>query len=203
MLDPKSRNERVRVGATVAAVYYVEQQPHYAHGKVCSSSPFELEFSDDQGSCLEPGQWLLLVFEGEGGVSRATTTVTGVRPIDGGLRISIDPPKWEMLDKRAYPRYELSVPVKVRTALERDGCAELCEIDGVTENVGLGGAWIRSEGEVPKGNLVEVRLDLGNGTFARVLGAVVRSENKPGFAVQFLDYIGTARHCLHNFLNAA
>lgn len=203
MLDPKTRNERIRVGATVAAVYYVEQQPHYAYCKITASRPFELECSVDQAERLQPEQRLMLVFEGDNGFSRAITTVTSIRQIDGGCRILADMPKWELLEKRSYPRFEMSVPAKVRTTIECNHGAELREIEGVTQNVGLGGAWIRIEGEVQKGNLVEVKMDLGHGTTVRVLGVAVRSDDSLGFAVQFLDYIGTARHHLHNFLNAA
>lgn len=203
VLDPKSRNDRIRVGATVVAVYYAEQQPHYVCGKITSSRPFELECSDAQVADLGPEQRLMLVFEGDQGVSRAVTTITSVRPIDGGFRILADAPKWEQLDKRSYPRYDRRIPAKVRTAFERDGETEMLEIDGSTENIGLGGAWIRSDGAVPKGNLVEVKMDLGHGTVVRVLGVAVRTEDRSGFAVQFLDFIGTARHHLHNYLNAA
>ncbi len=203
MLDPKSRNERIRVGATVAAVYYIEQQPQYAYCKITASRPFELECSADQAECLLPEQRLMLVFEGDNGFSRAITTVTGIRQIDGGYRILADMPKWEQLEKRSYPRFNMNIPAKVRTTIETDSGAVLREVEGTTENVGFGGAWVRIEGEVPKGNLVEVKMDLGNGNIVRILGVSVRADDHLGFAVQFLDYIGTARHHLHNFLNAA
>lgn len=145
----------------------------------------------------------MLVFEGDSGFSRAITTVTSIRQIDGGYRILADMPKWEQLEKRSYPRFNMNIPAKVRTTIETDSGAVLREVEGTTENVGLGGAWVRIEGEVPKGNLVEVKMDLGNGNIVRILGVSVRADDQLGFAVQFLDYIGTARHHLHNFLNAA
>jgi len=203
VLDPKSRNDRICVGATIAAVYYVEQQPHYASCRVTASRPFELECADEYAANLGPDQRLMLVNECAGGFSRAVATIVSVRRVEGAYRIVTEPPQWELLDKRSYPRHEKRIPVKVRTVVERAGLAELREIGGVTENVGLGGAWIRSDGEVPKGNLVEVRLELGAGNVVRVLGATVRCESPYGFAVQFLDYIGTARHHLHNYLEAA
>lgn len=203
MLDPKSRNERIQVGATVAVVYYVEQQPHYAHCKITASRPFEMECSSDQADHLQPEQRLMLVFEGDNGFSRAITTVTGIRQIDGGFRVSAETPKWEQLEKRSYPRFDMNIPAKIRTAIEMHDGAELREIEGITENVGLGGAWIRVEGTVPQGNLVEIKMDLGHGTVIRILGVAVRTADRPGFAVQFLDYIGTARHHLHNYLNEA
>jgi len=203
VLDPKSRNERIRVGATVAAVYYVEQQPHYAYCKITASRPFELECSSDQAEQLMPEQRLMLVFEGDNGFTRAVTTVTSIRKIDGGFRLLADMPKWEQLEKRSYPRYDLEIKAKVRTAIETEGGTEMREVEGATENVGLGGAWIRVNATVPKGNLIEVKMDLGHENEVRILGVAVRSDDSLGFAVQFLDYIGTARHHLHNFLNAA
>ena len=85
------------------------------------------------------------------------------------------------------------IPARVRTTIDINGNTEMQEIEAVTENVGLGGAWINAKVNLEKGNLVEVKMDLSYGTTIRILGLVVRMEERPGFAVQFLDYIGTAR----------
>ena len=69
----------------------------------------------------------------------------------------------------------------------------------VTENLSLGGAFVIASRTLGKGSLVEVNMQLGP-QGSRILGIVVRAEDGQGFAVQFMDFVGAARHYLHNFL---
>jgi hypothetical protein len=197
------KNERVNPGAAVAAVFYVDTQPYYAYCRVVSTHPFKIECAEEQAALLSPATRLMLVFEGAKGFSRAVSTVRDIRQIEGGCVIDAEEPTWELLEKRCYPRHEVRVPVSVRTAIETNGQAEFAVVDGHTENVGLGGAWINIGRPLSNGNLVEVLMRIQPTIEVRILGIIVRSESEQGFAVQFLDYIGSARYHLHNFLNQA
>ena len=91
------------------------------------------------------------------------------------------------------------MPIRVRAATEFDGETELVDMEAVTENLSLGGAMIDAPRKLGAGSLVEVTMQLGP-QGSRILGIVVRSGDSPGFAVQFMDFVGAARHYLHNFL---
>jgi hypothetical protein len=197
--DVTSRNERVKPGDGVAAMFYVEAEPHYAHCRVVSTNPFVLECSDEPVKLMEPGLRLMLVFEGGKGYSRAVTTVTSLRETAGVWQVFGDKPRWEELDKRVYPRYEVRLPVRVRAATDLEGQTELVDMEAVTANLSLGGALIDGPRKLGAGALVEVTIQLGP-QGSRILGIVVRSEDEARFAVQFMDFVGAARHYLHNFL---
>jgi hypothetical protein len=180
-------------------MFYVDSEPRYAHCRVASTSPFLLESSEEQAELMTPGLRLMLVFEGGRGYSRAVTTVVAIREGDGCKRIEGEKPRWEELDKRVYPRYDIRLPVRVRAATEFEGQTELVDMEAVTVNLSLGGALINAPRQLGPGSLVEVNMQLGP-QGSRILGIVVRSEEGPRFAVQFMDFVGAARHYLHNFL---
>ena len=93
--DLTSRNERVKLGAAVAAMFYVDSEPRYAHCRVRSTNPFVLECGEEPVKLMTPGLRLMLVFEGGRGYSRAVTTVGSLREELGAWQIFGERPRWE------------------------------------------------------------------------------------------------------------
>ena len=194
-----SRIERVKPGANVSAMFYVDSEPRCAQCRVVSTSPFTLESTGDQAKLMVPGCRLMLVFEGGQGFSRGVTDVLSLREQAGAWRIETDKPKWEDLDKRTYQRCDIVVPVKVRAATDFGERTELLNMEGKTADLSLGGAMLEVPRELGPGALVEITMQTWP-EGSRILGIVVRSSDGLGCAVKFVDFVGTARVYLHNLL---
>ena len=73
------------------------------------------------------------------------------------------------------------------------------EFCGTTEDLSLGGAWVRPEQALAPGLLVQVTAQLDEQE-VRFLALVARDAGEDGVGLEFLDYVGGARYYLHGFL---
>jgi hypothetical protein len=95
------------------------------------------------------------------------------------------------------------VPISIRAVTESNDGPALTLIEGCTEDVSIGGAWVKSPQTLPSASLVEVTTALGGSTI-RALSLVKwadRDHNGLGFGVEFLDFLDGSRYALHQFLN--
>jgi hypothetical protein len=119
------------------------------------------------------------------------------------FRIEFDSPVWHSTDRRRFPRFEVEVPALVRKVAEREGEIMLEASAANTRDISAGGAWLKGDDAILSGTVVQVELNL-HGHVCRALSVVVRNaEDQDGFAVEFLDFVGSSRYILTEFLRLA
>jgi len=110
----------------------------------------------------------------------------------------------EVSDRRHHPRHSIELSATVRRSRKAPGETEARAIPARTRDLSLGGAMLSANEALDKGDLVEIELRLGTKQWARLLGIVAWTD-QPGtnFAVEFLEFVDSARSHLHNFLAEA
>ncbi len=194
-------NEMVKSGATVSLVFYVEGHPVGMTGHVEQQDPFCLHTDDENAALLETGRRAMLIIQNGRDFSKAEAELFAHKTEHGWV-ITASSFGWETVDRRRYPRYPVNVNITVRAVLEEEGEAQLVTITGMTEDISIGGAWVKTPETLKGGSLVEVSTDLG-GTQIRALSIVKWADSDHsglGFGVEFLDFLGGSRYALHQFL---
>jgi hypothetical protein len=196
--------DNLREGAAVVIVFYSDSNPGTVAASIESSEPLVLRSSDPSASLLFEDQRVIIISDQNEKMLKAEAQIDSCGSFGDGWRIGINSARWEQIDRRKHPRFEAQVPVMVRTVQDT---AEGPMVQGIlahTTDLSIGGAWVRSEYHVSKGSLVELQVELGPEGHARVLGIVTRScPKRGGFSVEFLDYVGSSRYTLHNYLRHA
>lgn len=107
-------------------------------------------------------------------------------------------------DKRRFPR--VSVGTGVRYRLLQTAPLTLSYLEGVLENVGLGGIFIATEAPLPKGSLVEVEFRIReqeeeDAIRAQALVRWDRTLFKPrGMGLEFVEFEGFGKQKLETWL---
>jgi hypothetical protein len=191
----------VKPGTPVSVVFYRNAQPLALAASVSNQKPFVLVTADENAEMLEVGKRALLILQEEGQFARAEAQILNCEKHPDGWHIEAGKFGWEEVDRRRYPRHNMQLNVTVKAVLDRNGGPELKYVPAVTEDISLGGAWIRPEDPLKAGSLVEFQADLGSGDAMRVLAIVAWSENgKDGVGLEFVDFLGGSRYYLHGFL---
>lgn len=183
-------------------VFYEGSQPQMLLARICEFSPLGVHTDDDRAELLVPGRRVLLIAQVSGGFSRTEGEVEKAVRSGTGWRIEVAGCGWEALDRRRYPRHPVRIPLSLRTVSEFDGEVRFGHTEATTEDLSIGGAWVRGPYPAVVGSLVEAESVLRPGVTARFLGIVVRA-NGNGCALEFLDYPGASRYHLHAFLSTA
>lgn len=200
-----SSPESVAPGLPVTVVFYNENKPMAVTASVQTGKPFTLSTNDKNASALAAGRRAMLILQDGLNFAKAEAQISDCRQDGDAWVIEAGDFGWEEVDRRRYPRYTVALPVQVRAVVEVEGGAELMHFAGVTEDMSLGGAWVRSESRLDSGSLVEFQTDLTPGTTIRCLAIVAwsSSDSQDGFGVEFLDFLGGSRYYLHGFLRNA
>lgn len=196
--------ENVRPGSPVSVVFYQNGQPMALAASVSSQKPFAITTNDANARMLEIGKRALLIMQDQGAVAKAEAQVMSVTASGDEWHIEIGKFGWEEVDRRRYPRHPVQIPVTVKAVLERNGNAQLKYVEAVTEDLSLGGAWIKSEDHLKTGSLVEFQAELFNGETVRVLAIVAWSaDGEQGVGLEFVDFLGGSQYHLHSYLTKA
>lgn len=190
-------------GTPISVVYYLNSHPIALAATVTSQEPLTLSTSDRSASELSAGNRALLIIQDGANFAKAEAEITRCEQFAGGWRIEAGQFGWEEIDRRKYPRYPAELPVTVKAVLERDGSPKLKYVSGVTVDMSLGGAWIRTQDVLALNSLVEFNAELGEGHQLRTLAIVAWSHDEFNFGLEFVDYLGASRYHLHNFLAKA
>lgn len=196
--------QTAQVGQSISILFYVEDRPVAVNGVVVSLNPFTIESNDSSAQWLSENRRAMLIARKDSEFSKAEAELTAV--CEGAKwTITADSFGWEQVDRRRYPRFEFQIPVTVRAVIESGNSAELKYLEAVTEDVSLGGAWLKSEQKLPSGILVECQIGLPAGTKLRVLSTIRWADTleKTGFGVEFLDFLGGSRQSLQQYLAQA
>lgn len=194
---------KVNSGASVSLVFYVEGVPVALAGQVVELEPFTLVTADAQASQIQGGRRAMLIVQSGRDFSKAEAELDAFPTEDGGWKLVAKSFGWEAVDRRRYPRYSINVPIAVRAVLEADGEARILYINGITEDVSIGGAWVKTSEVLAGGSLVEVSAEFEPGSPIRALSLVKWADSDRdglGFGVEFLDFLGGSRYALHQHL---
>lgn len=193
--------QTAQVGQSISILFYVEDRPVAVNGTVTNLNPITITSADSSAEWLSEPRRAMLIARNDSEFSKAEAELTAT--CEGTTwSIVADSFGWEQVDRRRYPRYETQIPVTVRAVIESGNQAELKYLEAVTEDLSLGGAWLKSEQKLPSGILVECQVGLPTGTKLRVLSTIRWSDTleKTGFGVEFLDFLGGSRQGLQQFL---
>lgn len=203
LVEPQNASkELVSPGSEVGLVFYEDTTPHALSTIVGSVRPFATVTHEPAASRLAPGQRVMLIFENGAKYAKAEAEVTACSEENGAWRVEVGHFGWEEVDRRRFTRHKLHLDVKLRSVQETDEGAAVIQFDGLTEDVSLGGAWIKSDTKIAAGSLMEFSTMIGS-QHIRVLSIVARDAGAGGFGVEFLDFVGSARYLLHGFLEPA
>lgn len=189
-------------GTQVSVVFYEGTAPKSFSGRI--ESLFPLCVSTENPLCrdIEPGRRALLAYQDGDRCFKAEFELSSLETTDQGWKILGEKAEWDAVDRRRYPRFLVQIPAELRAVSEREGEVTLSTFDALSGNVSLGGASFSSSKIVEAGALVNVVLLLSDLDRARVLGMAAWSNEDGQFGIEFLDFIGDARHKLHLFLTA-
>lgn len=193
----------VASGSNVSIVFYVDGKPVAINGEVLETEPFKVWATGEGASYLSEGRRAMLVVQTGRDFHKAEAELHSEQS-GQGWEITAKSFGWETVDRRRYPRYDLRVPIAIRAVTETDGGPTVTVIEGYTEDVSIGGAWVKSNQTLPSSSLAEVTAELKPGTSVRALSLVKwadQDHNGLGFGVEFLDFLDGSRYALHQFLN--
>lgn len=193
-----------QIGQSISVLFYVEDRPVAVNGSVTNLSPFTITSGDSSAEWLTESRRAMLIARNEAEFSKAEAELRAT--CEGSTwTIVADDFGWEQVDRRRYPRYEVQIPVTVRAVIESGNTAELRYLQATTEDLSLGGAWLKSDQKLPSNILVECQVSLPNGSNLRVLSTIRWADTleKTGFGVEFLDFLGGSRQVLQQYLAQA
>lgn len=195
-------NETIQPGSNVSIVFYVDGKPIALSGVLKKADPFTVRTTGEGASHLREGRRAMLVVQNGREFSKAEAELHSDTTSDG-WEVVAKSFGWETVDRRRYPRFEVGVPILIRAVTEAQDGPELTIIEGTTEDLSIGGAWVKSKSTLPTPSLVEVTVQLHGGP-VRALSLVKWADSQGdgiGFGVEFLDFVEGSRYALHQFLN--
>jgi hypothetical protein len=191
------------VGQALTLVAHIEGVPHSDQVTVGEGEPFTVEATATWCRLLRRGKKVVLLKPLEGSFAKAEVEIVSLSKFRNTYRIGFDQPVWHSTDRRRFPRFEVEVPVIIRRVAEREGEIQIEGSIAATRDLSAGGAWVKGPTDIASSTVVQVEMNL-HGQACRTLGVVVRSDHsEDGFAVEFLDYIGSSRYVLSEFLRQA
>ncbi len=196
-------NAQVLPGSNVSIVFYTGGKPVALSGELKATDPFEVWSQSEGAHHLSEGRRAMLVVQSGREFHKAEAELHSY-PGENGWSITAETFGWEEVDRRRYPRYEHQLPVSIRAVMESDNGIELTHIEGTTEDVSIGGLWVKAPKTLPGAALVEVTLELAPGKVIRALSLVKwadKEHNGLGFGIEFLDFLNGSRYALHQHLN--
>ncbi len=191
-------------GAQLSVICYLDSTPRTFHSEVEKGRPLTLKCNAEWCGMLDKGARAMLVYQEGDSIQKAETTVRARTQRDDSWVLQLGEPKWELVDQRRHPRHPAELLAQVRIVSEQDGSPVFETQSCKTVDLSLGGCWIATTSLPAQGALIEVQLHLSYFGTIRAMGVVAWSDaNRGGFGVEFLDYIGSARYYLHQFLQRA
>lgn len=193
-----------QIGQSVSVLFYVDGKPTALRATVTNVSPFQMTTSDPGAKLLGSNLRAVLIIQKGNEFSKAEALLS-VSGAEGQWDLSASEFGWEEVDRRRYNRHNLNLKVSVRGVMETNGTVELKSLECVTEDVSLGGAWLKTSERLESGLLVEFQLETPSHGSVRALSIVRWADTleKDGFGVEFIDFVGGSRKSLHSLLSKA
>ncbi|MEQ1935747.1 MAG: PilZ domain-containing protein [Fimbriimonadaceae bacterium] len=196
--------QKAIVGQNISILFYVDDKPVAVNGTVTALEPFCMKSTDPSAAWLEECRRAMLIARWDNEFSKAEADLSAEKS-GTGWNIVAREFGWEQVDRRRYPRFNISLGATLRAVIESDGCAELKYIEAITEDLSLGGAWLKTDENLPSDILVEFQVQLPDGKNLRILSNVKWSNTaeKSGIGVEFIDFLSGSRQQLQLFFSKA
>lgn len=193
------------IGRAVTVVFYADGDPYVIQAHVAKGKPVAFETADPSASRFHDGLKVVLIVQEGGSILKSQAVVGHVSKTEAGWHVDVEAKPWQASDRRRFPRYGFNIPVTIRTIDERsEGEARFIEVRGETEDLSMGGAWVKSKELLDRGTLVEFRAVLSPTESVRTLGVVAHSNPvRGGMGLEFVEYVGGAKKNLRSFLSRA
>jgi hypothetical protein len=191
-------------GQSISVLYYTDGRPRAFRGTITSVAPFKI-ITNEKGAEFfnQPSRAMLLV-QKENEFAKAEASL---RVVERGKEweLTAEDFGWEQVDRRRYLRVPVHIRVNIRTVRDTGDVVEVSNMDCLTEDISMGGAWLRSDQKMEQGVLVECSGSMPLLGEFRAFGVIRWSDNgeKEGFGVEFLDLVGNSHKVLHNIVSQA
>jgi hypothetical protein len=189
------------VGESVTLVAHTEDRPVWTSAKIVSLNPFSVEFSADKIPAFSGLPALLVIHDSGRKYSRSDAKIADLSSRGDLAWLTFRDFAWEPVDNRDNPRFDASIAVSLRAVNELKGAISSQDQVGVTSNLSLGGALVELIDPVEKGTLVEFRAVLDQVSVRAMAVVAHTDETRRKVGLSFLDYVGSARYTLHQFLS--
>jgi hypothetical protein len=192
----------LKVGTEVTCLFGDGRLKNTAFTTVYSEAPFCLDCLSADVQRLSFPRKVILV-SNEGGVFlRGEGEVVSVHQAGIHSRMELSRVSWEELERRRYPRIDVKLPVSLRAVYERNGDTVISVVEGVTEDLSVGGSRVKVDTPILVGSLVEFLAQLEGDDMVRALGIVAHSDTGYTIGIGFLDYVGGTRIKLEDYLQS-
>jgi|GEM_PF-2055466 len=189
------------VGEDVTILVHTDDRPLWAKGKIVSAAPFSVEIDAAHADLLRSVPSLLVLHDSGRKYCKGEGKVGNFVEKDGKAWLKFTDFRWEIVDNRDNPRFEVSIQAVVRSVQEHEGKVVTDDQVGVLKNLSLGGALVELRAQMAKGQLVEFRATIEPNVTIRAMGVIAHTSPTDGLAgISFVDYIGAARYTLHQYL---
>jgi len=189
------------VGEEVTLLVHTDDRPIWTMGRISNASPFQIEIEPAHLQPIRNQKNLLVLHDSGRKYSKGEGKVGKIDEKNGKAWLTFSEFRWEPVDNRDNPRFEVELQSIVRSINEHDGAIVADEQVGLTKNLSIGGVLLEVSSPLAKGQLVEFRVTLDGGTTIRTMGVVAHSKpDEDLVGISFLDFVGAARYNLHQFL---
>lgn len=191
------------VGEEVTILVHTDDRPLWAKGKIISATPFCVEIDASHANLLRSVSNLLVLHDSGRKYCKGEGKVGEFVQKGDKAWIKFSDFRWEIVDNRDNPRFEVTLQAVIRSVQEHEGKVVTDDQMGVMKNISLGGALVTLHAPITKGQLVEFRTTLEPNVTIRAMGVVAHTSPTDGLAgISFIDYIGAARYTLHQYLKS-
>ncbi|HWD39495.1 MAG TPA: PilZ domain-containing protein [Fimbriimonas sp.] len=191
------------IGAEVTCLFGEGRLKDATLSTVASEAPLYLDCVASNIQRFTFPRKVILVFQEDGNLLRGESEILSAEELEGGkTRLQLSKVVWEDMDRRAFPRVTVELPVSLRAVYESKGDTIISVVEGKTEDVSVGGSKVWVHHPVVAGSLVEFYAMLNDSDAIRALGVVAHSDPKGSIGIAFLDYVGASREKLEEFLES-
>lgn len=198
----KEPSHEPMVGESVMLLVHTEDRPQWATARISLRKPLTVEFDAAYTDLFSGLSNLMIIHDSGRKYTKGEGKISSVQGKGETASLSFSDFRWEAVDNRDNPRFETEVQVVIRTIQDVENGIQVDDQVGMSKNLSLGGALIQLRKPVQKGQLVELRATLDSVQTIRAMGVVAHTdESATLIGISFIDYIGSARYSLHQYLS--
>jgi hypothetical protein len=190
------------VGESVMLLVHTDDRPQWATARIALRKPLTVEFDVAYADVFSGISNLTIIHDSGRKYTKGEGKVGPVQVRGNSAVLAFEDFRWEAVDNRDNPRFETKVQVVIRAIQDIEDRIEVDDQVGMSMDFSLGGALIKLRNPIHKGQLVELRATLDSVQTIRAMGVVAHTD-EPGtlVGISFIDYIGSARYSLHQYLS--
>ena len=192
----------LEVGSEVACLLGDGRLRNAVMATVESEAPLWLETPAGTIPSLECPRSVILVHQSGPRYMRGDAELLSLHKTSERCRLEISRVSWEDVNRRKYPRVPVKLSASLRAVHESRGETVVSVVDGLTEDLSIGGSKVWVSQPIIEGSLVEFYAHLNDVDSIRALGIVAHVAEDSHIGIAFLDYVGAARTKLEDFVNA-